>query len=100
VGAPGEAGSIVGVNGDEFDNAAPLAGAVYFFRYENGGWLQKTYVKASNTDSGDWFGASVALSADGDTLAVGAGFESSSATGVGAPQTDNSAYRAGAVYLY
>ncbi len=30
-------------------------------------------MKASNTEAGDWFGIAVALSADGNTLAVGAG---------------------------
>ena len=58
------------------------------------------YVKASNTDGGDLFGWSVALSANGDTLAVGARWEDSNATGVGGNPNDNSARNAGAVYLY
>jgi hypothetical protein len=41
----------------------------------------------------------VALSADGNTLAVGATGENSNATGIGGDQTNNSA-SAGAVYLY
>ena len=49
-------------------------------------------------DAGDGFGNSVALS--GDTLAVGAYIEDSSATGVNGDQTDNSAYAAGAVYVF
>ena len=43
---------------------------------------------------------SVALSDDGDTLAVGASLEASAATGVGGDQDDNFAPGAGAVYLY
>ena len=40
------------------------------------------YVKASNTDAEDHFGSSVTLSADGQTLVVGAPWEDSDATGV------------------
>ncbi|MCA3237594.1 MAG: chitinase N-terminal domain-containing protein [Curvibacter sp.] len=58
------------------------------------------YVKASNTGAFDYFGTSVALSADGATLAVAARYEASSATGVGGDPTDNSVGYAGAVYLY
>ena len=48
----------------------------------------------------DLFGTRVSLSADGNTLAVGAVGERSSATGINGDQTDNSVSRAGAVYLY
>src|SRR5689334_4144524 len=61
---------------------------------------QQAYVKASNTGAGDRFGTSVALSADGNTLAVGAFDESSNATGINGNQADNSAPGAGAVYVY
>jgi FG-GAP repeat/Divergent InlB B-repeat domain len=56
------------------------------------------YVKASNTRAGDQFGFSVALA--GDTLAVGADFEDSAATGVNGNQADNSASDSGAVYVF
>ena len=61
---------------------------------------QAVYGKASNAGQGDTFGTSVALS--GDTLAVGAFFESSGATGVNPAggQADNSVYSAGAVYVF
>src|SRR6185369_603680 len=58
------------------------------------------YLKASNTGASDLFGSSVALSADGSTLAVGAYQEASAATGIGGNQTDNSAGSAGAVYVF
>ena len=61
-------------------------------------WSQQAYVKASNTDAGDRFGGNVAL--DGDTLAVGARFEASDASGVNGDQTDNSAANAGAAYVF
>ena len=34
--------------------------------------VQKAYLKASNTNAGDWFGTNIAV--DGDTLVVGADF--------------------------
>src|SRR5262249_27484793 len=65
---------------------------------------QVAYIKASNTEMGDHFGNGgtleghgVALSGDGNTLAVGAPYESSSAKDVNGNQNDNSMYSAGAV---
>jgi hypothetical protein len=49
----------------------------------------QTYIKASNTDAADRFGWAVSLSADGQTLAVGAPFEDSNATGIDGNQLDN-----------
>jgi len=63
-----------------------------------GVWSQQAYLKASNTDAGDAFGISVAVS--GDTVVVGAIGESSNATGVNGDQTDNSAPGAGAAYVF
>jgi hypothetical protein len=105
VGVPGEDSSATGINGDQADNSAWGAGAVYLFRLSGSGWAQQAYIKASNTESEDGFGTAVALSADGSTLAVGARGEDSIATGVDGDQADNSAsgggpISAGAVYLY
>jgi len=107
VGAPQESSSATGVENDEqaqADNSASGAGAVYLFsRNGNNIWSQQAYIKASNTDVGDFFGGSVALNADGAILAVSALGESSSASGVGNDrhaQADNRASDAGAVYLY
>lgn len=100
VGAPRESSATTGIDGDQSDDSASWAGAVYVFTRVGGTWSQQAYVKASNTGKNDWFGDSVALSADGDTLAVGAASEDSSATGVNGDQTDNSATWAGAVYVF
>lgn len=100
VSALGEASDATGVNGDQSDNSAPLAGAVYVFGRSGGAWSQRAYVKASNTEVGDQFGQSLALAADGGTLAVGAYEEDSSATGVDGDQSDNAATASGAVYVY
>ena len=98
VGAPQEGSNATGVNGDQANNSATNSGAVYVFTRTGGVWTQQAYLKASNTDAGDQFGVSVAIS--GDTLAVGAMFEASNATGVNGDQTDNSAPNAGAVYIF
>jgi hypothetical protein len=58
------------------------------------------YVKASNTGASDEFGSSVALSADGSTLAVGAPVEDSVATGLDGDSTSNGALNSGAVYVF
>ena len=72
-------------------------------------WSQQAYIKASNTGNaavgdsfaeGDQFGYSIALSADGNTLAVGAIGEDSNATGINGDQADNSANQAGAAYVF
>lgn len=98
VGATDERGNAVGLNG-QFDNTF-AAGAAYLFGRDGGAWTEQAYIKASNTDANDSFGSSVALTADGETLAVGATGEASAATGVNGDQDDNNADRAGAVYLY
>ncbi len=100
VGAVGESSNATGINGDQANASLKTAGAVYVFTRSASGWSQQAYVKASNTDAGDAFGASVALSADGNTLAVGALGEASSAAAVNGNQGDNSAVGAGAVYVF
>jgi hypothetical protein len=98
VGAQVEDSSATGVGGSQSNDNAMNAGAVYLFTRTGGVWSQEAYVKASNTEAFDVFGASVALSAD--TLAVGAYAEDSAATGVGGLQSLNSAPQSGAVYVY
>jgi len=104
--AHGEGSNATGIstNGSgEADNSAGASGAVYVFSRSGGSWSQQAYVKASNTGAEDWFGDSVALSGDGNTLAVGAHLEDSSATGIstdGSGEVDNSADGAGAVYVF
>lgn len=83
-------------NGIENDNSAPQSGAVYVFRRIGGLWIQEAYVKARNWGAGDAFGYSVALSADGSTLVVGAHLED----GNGSTEADNSAKESGAAYVF
>ncbi|HSF70633.1 MAG TPA: hypothetical protein VLA47_09625 [Nitrospira sp.] len=104
------------INGDQQNNdctnhtnpgAVYFGGAVYVFTRQASGWVQQAYVKPSNMDPGDTFGAGLALS--GDILAVGASTEASCATGVNDDQSNNdcgnapvtgSSIGAGAVYVF
>ncbi|MFO7593319.1 MAG: hyalin, partial [Pseudomonadota bacterium] len=100
VGAPDEDSSATGINGAQGDNSATGSGATYLYTRSGAVWSQQAYVKASNTEAGDWFGEILALSGDGSTLAVGVVNEASNAIGIGGAQDDNSATKSGAVYLY
>jgi hypothetical protein len=61
---------------------------------------QLAYVKASNPGVFDAFGASLSMSVEGNTIAVGALGENSSATGTNGNQSDEAAPLAGAAYLF
>ena len=109
VSALGEASAAKGINGDQNDRSIPLAGAVYVFTRTGTTWSQQAYIKASNTGEpgvgdqfpeGDQFGFSIGLSADGNTLAVGAMGEDSGATGINGDQNDNTQPGSGAVYIF
>lgn len=100
VGSPNEASTATGIGGDQTDHSGQGNGAVYVFTRIGGAWSQQAYVKGSNTGDKDYFGTSVSLAADGNTLAVGAVSEDSNATGVGGNQADNSARDSGAVYVF
>lgn len=101
VGVFSEGSASTGVDGDQGDESAADAGAVYVFdRAAAGSWLQTAYLKASNTGVRDEFGWDVSLSGDGDTIAVGARREDSSATGVSGDESDENAGNSGAVYLF
>ena len=100
VGADGESSNATGIDGDQTDETAPGAGAVYIFERSGTTWSQQSYIKASNSNDYDYFGFSVSLSADGNTLAVGAYGEDSNATGINGTETNNSAYQSGAVYVF
>jgi hypothetical protein len=100
VGASGEDSNATGVNGNEADNSTSGSGAAYVFVRSGSTWTQEAYVKASNTESQDSFGRTIALSGDASRLVVGASQEDSNATGINGNQADNSASRAGAAYVY
>jgi hypothetical protein len=98
VAAREEASRATGVNGNQNDNSAIGAGAVYVFTRNGVSWAQEAYLKASNTNFDDQFGYDVAIS--GDTIVVGAYFEDSNSVGVNGNQADNAALFAGAAYVF
>lgn len=109
VGAYNEDNGAKGIitNGSEVMDlgTATNSGAVYvFIKDSSGSWAQSAYIKASNTGADDNFGASLAVSEDGNTLTVGAWFEDNSVTGIvvdGSEVTDlGTANNSGAVYLF
>ena len=101
VGAWHEDSNATGIGGNQTDNSAEASGAVYVFARNGAGvWSQQAYVKASNPEANDRFSSDVTLSGDGNTLAVGAYWEDSNATGIGGNQADDSTGNSGAVYLY
>jgi hypothetical protein len=76
-------------------------GAVYVFVRSGSEWSQQAYIKATNAreDSSN-FGRGLALTADGDLLAVGAQTEDGGTTGLNGDQSDMSSDNSGATYLY
>jgi hypothetical protein len=101
VGAYGDDSNEMGINnGPGTDNSATEAGAVHVFVRNDAVWSQQAYVKASNTGSDDRFGSVVALSGDGNTLAVRAHAEDSNLMGIGGDGADDFANDAGAVYVF
>ena len=59
---------------------------------------QQAYVKPSAINGSEHFGYSVAIA--GDTMVVGAPFDSSNATGVNGEQTNAAAFGSGAAYVF
>lgn len=100
VGARAESSAAAGINGNQTDASAFSSGAVYVFARAGDRWVQQAYLKASNPGINDQFGHLVALSADGNILAVSAPFEDSRATGVDGDQADNSLEQSGAIYVF
>ena len=84
------------INGDDSSNSASNSGAVYVFALNEELWVQQAYIKASNSQQGDGFGSSIDLSANGNTLVVGARLEDSSSTN----ESDNSRGDSGAAYVF
>ena len=100
IGAPWESSAATGINGDQNDNSMVRSGAVYVYIRSGDRWQQQAFIKASNTGTGDQFGSAVAMSANGNTLAVGAPLEKSETTGVNGDQSNDQAPNAGAVYVF
>lgn len=99
VGSSREDSNATGVNGNQSNESTGDSGAAYVFTRSGSTWTQQAYLKASNTGAWDWFGFAVAISGDGNTVAVGAFREDGSNYGIN-PTDSNAAADSGAVYLF
>ena len=102
VGAYLEASAASGVGGNQDDDTATYAGAVYVFvRNDAGVWSQQAYLKASNTSGNTYFGRAVALSSEGNALAVGASNEARTGLGLAAnPMASPGTEDRGAAFVF
>lgn len=63
---------LVGAEGDEVNTGNLSNGLVYVFDSGSGGWTQKHILSGSRADPADFFSTSIAVSADGNMVVVGA----------------------------
>jgi hypothetical protein len=75
-------------------------GGAYVFVRAADKWSQQAYLKAFNPRENDQFGWAVAISRDGNTIAVGSHLEDSGAKSLNGDQSDASMEDSGAVYVY
>ncbi len=99
VGVPNDSSAAVGINGDPSTSNNASSGAAYVYSRTNSAWSQQAYIKPAYL-IGDGFGYVLALSGDGNTLAIGAPYDSSAATGINGNETDHGILGAGAAYLF
>lgn len=76
IGDSGSSNSGNTINGDVNDVSGSGVGSAHVYTFNGSSW-DYDLIKASNADNNDYFGSSVALSEDGNTLAVGATGEDS-----------------------
>ena len=108
VSAYAESSSAKGIGGDQSNNSMSFAGAAYQYQFDTttSAWdtANIAYIKSAYTFGSDRFGRGLALSDDGNTLAVSSDGDDSSATGVATGDNrslaDSLASGSGAVYLY
>jgi hypothetical protein len=100
VGSPGDNSSSGGINGDETDVKARSSGAVHILRHDDTGWRHSAYLKAATPRDDDEFGLSLALSADGRQLVVGAPYEDGAGSGLTADASTVGETDSGAAYLF
>jgi hypothetical protein len=104
VGAPGESSNQTTItNGPTASSniSAPGSGAAYVFKRTGSNWTQEAYIKASNSDQDDEFGVTTSVS--GDTIVVGAPYESSNQTTItngSTASSDNTLTHSGAAYVF
>ncbi|AFM11674.1 FG-GAP repeat protein [Turneriella parva] len=83
------------------DNSVIEAGAAYIYRRTAGIWSQEAYLKASNAESNDGFGYTIAL--QGNVAVVSCAYDDSSQTTVtngSTASSDNSVNDTGAAFIF
>lgn len=103
VGSPGDDAEADGVGGDPLANAISWSGSAYVYARAPGSdsWVEQVYITPLHAHYEANFGASAALSADGDLLAIGMTGDWSAAVGVdGDPHAPSSDAQSGAVLVY
>src|SRR5207249_10150173 len=76
------------------------SGAVYVFVRDGNTWSQQAFIKSSNPDKEDWFGARLTLSGDGNALAVGAQVEDGGSKGINGDRSEEHTSETGAIYFF
>ena len=97
IGAPGEDGAGA-TGGDQTDNTADGAGAVYVYTRAGTSWSLTQYVKHPSADTLDGFGGSVSV--ERGMLLVGVQNDDGSDSGLSGDPSDNGWNEAGAACFY
>jgi hypothetical protein len=100
VGAPAEDSNTFGIVLPSSDNSKESAGAVYIYKWNGSTYDFTTYMKSPDPDNGDAFGKSVAISANGNVIAVGAPGEDGNGTDLGGSPSSNATLESGAVFVF
>lgn len=98
VGAPGEDGNSRTIDENMEDNSSLESGAAYLYEEVEGQIKLISYLKPTNGESGDSFGAGVGLS--GNTLIIGAPDEDSASRMINNLPDDNTLENSGAAYIF
>lgn len=80
--------------------AGDRSGGVYIYTKQNNSWVLEQLIKSPVLVLNDFFGTSVSLSSDGNTLAVGAYGNDSGNSGIGASISGNTEADSGAAFVY
>lgn len=97
VGAPGDASAGIGVFPAPLtDTSSPFTGAAHVFQRTGAVWARTAFVKGANNTGAPQFGDAVDISADGQTLLVGASRADLDRSGMFGNVLSNS----GAAYVY
>lgn len=97
--APSENYGGVGISEQPANETTGWHGVAYIFSQEDD-WVNSVYVQAPHLNASQGFCEQIALSEDGDTLAIGAPREDGSAEGINGGAFDTDAPNSGALYLY